>query len=219
LDISWINADWPEAKTAGYGVEAVRGWQALLERVARRGKKPVVVYIVDGTADETVVEKSEKTMFGTDEVVLGARFFNAVRIAAKDIGDPTLREKYARTLPALVFFDADGVEQGVLTGQISASAVAARFDKVGSPFYVSRIPSMVTKLLDVLVRTEKAEDRLAEAKKRVEEVEARKETPAKAVEEAKKKLMVVEAEMKKLEAERQELLTPAPKASAPAAAN
>lgn len=211
LDIPWIDVDWPETKAAGYGTEAVRGWHSLLERVSRRGKRPALVYIIDGAADEAVTDKSERSMFGSDEVVLGSRFFHPIRIEAKNIGDPALREKYSRSLPALVFFDADGNEQGLLSGQIAASAVWARLDKVGSPFYVQKIPTMVAKLTDVLARTEKAEDRLAEAKKRVEEVAARKDTPPKVAEEAQKKYDAADAEMKKLEAERLKLLTPVTK--------
>ncbi len=118
-------------------------------------------------------EKLESDMFGTEEVILGTRFFRCFMINADDIQDEKIKAEYARKLPALVFLDGRGEEVLRLRGKSRASRVQAAMKRVFGDHFKASMPRVLRAMTDGLDDLQKAEDKMADAKRLLDEVEDR----------------------------------------------
>lgn len=168
--------------------------------------------------DEKSLEKFERSVFGDEKVALGARFFRCFRLEAKDIPDQASRERYEKIAPAVICFDEKGEEIATYTGTIDANGVLVRLDKTFNEVYEPKFQAHLTKFLDFLQRYERAEDKMANFKKRIEDVEKQLEKEngkcdgcTRALAEAKAREEEAKKEIAKLNEEKEKFLSPAKK--------
>jgi hypothetical protein len=208
LTVNWVDAEWPMTTVPGYGKQMATGFGELVSSVQKRVKKPVVVYVTKSQTEEERQE-SDRAMLGNEDVVFALRFFHAVRIDAKDIGDPALRDQFTQSAPAMVFFQMDGTQAGEMSGRIDGGSLLGRLDKVFATAYEGRLTSQVTKIIETIGRFERQEDKVADLKKRFDDLKSKSEdATAKNVVEAKKKYEDARKDLDKIGEERDRLLTP-----------
>lgn len=208
LTVNWIDAEWPAVAVAGYGTRQATGFGDLVASVQKRVKKPVVVFITKSQTEEER-QASDRVMLGNEDVVFALRFFHPVRIDAKDIGDPALRDQYLQAAPAMVFFESNGTNLGEMTGRIDGASLLGRLDKAYATAYEGRLTSQVTKIIETLGRYERQEDKVADLKKRYDDLKSKAEdATAKNVVEAKKKYDDARTALDKIGEERDRLFSP-----------
>ncbi|MCB9834013.1 MAG: hypothetical protein H6807_16245 [Planctomycetes bacterium] len=200
LDIDWLPADWPTAWDEKYGERSMPIGHLL--QLSDRKHVPAIVYIHDSLEAEAEAEL-EADMFGNEDLILGTRFFRCYRINASSIQDEKIKAEFARKLPTLVFLDGRGDEVMRLQGKNRASRVQSAMKKVFGDHFKVSMPKVLRQMSDLLDDVERAEDKMADARRLLDDVEERMadrdgDTAEKKIEKRREAYEVAKAEFEKL---------------------
>lgn len=162
--------EWPTTYDAKYGSRSLP--ISGLLKLSDRKHRPALVFIHE-TMDSEAEEELMAKMFGTEEVILGTRFFRCFRMNVCDIPDEKMKEKYASRLPALIFLDGRGEEAGRLGGMVRASRVQGNMRKVFSDHFKANMQKLLKSMSEWLDDIERAEDEMVTARKTLDDTEER----------------------------------------------
>lgn len=94
---------------------------------ARRNERPLLVYVypepASEKADDPRVAVEEDPAFRDESVVVGARFFDCVRIHEEDAREDASLKRYAGSAPCLVFVRPDFTPEKCLKGRFNAARI------------------------------------------------------------------------------------------------
>lgn len=211
LDIDWAAAEWPTTYDEKYGSRSLPIGSLL--SLSDRKHRPAIIYIHDSLESEEQAEL-EADMFGSEEVVLGTRFFRCFRINANDIPDEKIKADYGRKLPALIFLDGRGEEVLRLQGKTRATKVQGAMKRVFGDHFKASMPKLLKEMSDWLDDLERAEDKMVDARKFLDQTEERMAdrdggTADKKVEKKREAYEQAREEFEKLVARGKELFNPA----------
>jgi len=213
LEIDWIDADWPSQVTDGYG--AVRQPLSALFELSDEKGKPALIYVDENLDDEDAAEKHEAKLFGAEDLVIGSRFFRCFRIEAESVTDEAVRKEYLKKLPAFILLDPRGNEVARINGRTSARRLFSSMAKAYKASVGGNLKKSVGRIVKLLRDLEKAEDRMANAKRAHADATARLEKKrsarnAKRVKDKEKALEIARKEFEALRAKVDELARPRP---------
>jgi hypothetical protein len=103
--------------------------------------RPTMVWFCNQEPDAEL----NKRLFGTDEAALAARYFDCFKIFVEDIESKEDLRRYAKTLPAIYFFDAGAKETGRLIGSGEAPAVYREMAKAANVWFKKPLTPLVLK--------------------------------------------------------------------------
>jgi hypothetical protein len=216
LEINWQLKRLPTVKNDGYGATTLPLQQLFdqsdLPKEARI-VRPAMVWFLSSEPDP----KLEKKLFDAYETAIGARYFECVKIFVEDIDSKADRDRYAKTVPSVIFLDASGKESGRLAGSFSPADVLRQMGKAANVYMKKPLASHVEKYAQFLKRFDKVEGKVVEAE---EDIKFNEEHMVKhpcdrarnAIKEAQAELEELTVQKTKLEAEEKALLEPELKA-------
>jgi hypothetical protein len=135
-------------------------------------EQPMMIYIPSDDPTDSITRKLEKVVFPNEKVAIGAKFFDTIKISARDALDDRLLTEHAEVTPQIVFLKRDYTEHAALQQkQISASKLLKAMRSVAREEYVNDFDTMIrtySRLLDELDRLEAKREALAKQRKRLE---------------------------------------------------
>ena len=213
--MEWIDAEWPTRYSGEYGTTSMP-LSALFNMPGADRNVPAVVYIYATLDDDEKAEKLERKLFGSEDLLVASRFFRLFRINERDVPDRKIRDRYLKKLPAFLFMDARGNIVDTVAGRVSARALLGRMNRLYKAHFEGRMSTHVKKFHAYLKDVAQAEDRLANAVRRVEALEERldkndSKSAARQLEEKKVEVAKLRKELDEILAKGEQLL-PRPKA-------
>jgi len=221
LSIDWIEKDLPSSAEDGYGSSS---YLPLSELAKEAGgivfdgadqvlMKPVIVYFYSGRMDEEKLEKTERKMFGNDDLAIATKFYRCLRIDADQISSEKIRALYVKKLPTLYVLNAEGKVLARKEGALSAPSILGELKRAYKKVHGVNLAPRIKSFSRFLDRLDKASDKVAELRARLaaaEERLARKETPRnkKKVQALLEQVEKAEEALAALETEKEKLLLP-----------
>lgn len=170
LEIEWSMRKLPTAASDGYG-RSTLPLGALFDQsqlpAADRTPRPAIVWFL--SAEPNV--KLEKKLWDDEAVGAASRFFECVKIFVEDIDSKADRDRYAKTVPTVVFLDAGGAETGRLSGQFAPADAYRQMAKAAGVYFKKSLGELVVKYSDFLKRFDKVEGKIKDAQDDVRENE------------------------------------------------
>ena len=169
LRINWRTAQSvaPQAAATGERVEGEEVKQAS----SFRAEKPILIFVTDDDPTKKGMRKLQDVVFANEQVGLGAKFFDCVKMTAGDAMQDRIVSNIGRHTPRLVFLRRDYTVQAKLEGsQISGGKVLKAMKAASKKEYVTSFDKMVRayrKLLDELDRLDSKRSYIADQKARV----------------------------------------------------
>lgn len=201
----------PTETTPGYG-RSTRPLAALFDQshlpADQRFPRPAMVWF--GPDDPN--PKLARRMFDDESVAVAARYFDCVKIFTGDIEAKEDRERYCKSSPTIIFFDAGAKEVGRLSGEgFSKGDVYRMMQKAANVHFKKSLADLVSKYTEFLKRFDKVQGKVAEARDDVSFNEEHMVThpcdrARKAIGEANAELATLEKDSEKLKAEEDALL-------------
>jgi hypothetical protein len=164
---------------SGLPTEAVSGYGRAIQPLAKlfdqshlpadqRILRPAMVWFLPEEPDQ----KAAKRMFDDENVAIGARYFDCVKIFVNDIESKAELEKYAKTVPTIIFFDAGAKEVGRLSGDgIGKSDVFRMMQKAANVHLKKSLADHVAKYSEFLKRLDKVQGKINDARTDLKENE------------------------------------------------
>ena len=149
-----------EAQTAGseYGEDTLRVAELLEKMSVNSGgtDRPAVVWFYS-PEDVQVNEGCDQKIFANEQVGLALQMVNCYRVDVDSIRNETIREEYARDLPAFHFFDPAGEELARLSGKRanSLSGFSSLLTKLWSKSFTVALKSYTKEMARILNRLDK----------------------------------------------------------------
>lgn len=161
LEMKWIEAEWPTTWDQKYGARALPLSQ--LNVLANEKNKPSLIYVFRHQ-DTEERDALEQKLFGSEDVILGSRFFRCYRISDASLPDEKIKEKYLlKRGPTLIILDARGNEIARNKKRVSSSWVYGKMKRQFKSDFGDTIAKHIKKLSNWLDDLEKAEDKVADA--------------------------------------------------------
>ena len=188
LRINWRSVDRVGPRAASTGSPAENA--ADVKGSTFRAEKPLLVWVTSDDPSDRVMRKCEDVVFANEQVGLGAKFFDTVKMTAGDALQDRIISKAGRQIPRMVFLGRDYKVVAKLEGRgISGGKMLKAMNSAVRKEYATSFETMVRsyrKLLDELDRLDSKRAYIADRKARL----AAKPNPSKA-----KKLERVEKEL------------------------
>lgn len=157
-----------------------------------RAERPMMVYVASSDATDTETRKLEDVVFANEQVAVGAKFFDTIRVSEADAAQDRILAEAGKDAPRIILLKRDYQVDSVLEGKrLSAGKLKSAMGNVVAREYDNKFDPMVSeyiKLLNELDRLDGRKAAIADQKARLQQ----KPNPSKA---------------KKLEREEQELAT------------
>jgi hypothetical protein len=123
-------------------------------------RRPAMVYFLSLEPDP----KSEKRLFNDFDVATAARYFDCVKVYVEDIEREVDRNRYAKTVPTILFLDSRGKEVSRLAGSSAASSsIFGAMQKTAAQDYKDSLGAIVRKYQDFLEVFDKVASKVDEA--------------------------------------------------------
>lgn len=188
LSINWRTSSSvaPQAVTTGESAEA-----SAEKARAMIADKPMLVYVMSDDPTDGDTRKLESVGFAKEQVGIGAKFFDTIKVTAGDAAQDRVLKDAGRSVPRLVFLSRRYQVVTVLEGsELSGGSIVKAMQSVARQEYVNDFDTMVREYIGLLNDL----DRLESRRTAIEDQKARAaEKPNKSRE---KKIAKDEAELK-----------------------
>jgi hypothetical protein len=135
--------------------------------------KPMMVYVTSDDPTDKETRTLEEVAFKREQVGVGAKFFDAIKISTGDASQDRILKDAGRSAPRLVFLKRDYTVANVLTGkELGGGDILKAMQGVVRQEYVSNFDTMVRdyiSLLNDLDRLESKKAAIEDQKRRVAE--------------------------------------------------
>jgi hypothetical protein len=168
LNITWRSANDIAPKAAATGdAEAKETGRTLV-----RADRPMLVYVASDDETSSAVRKLEDVVFKSENVAVGAKLFDTVRVTAGDALQDRVLKEAGRETPRLVFLARDFTVDTVLEGkEASSGKVLKAMKRLAGREYKNNFDAIVrdyVKLLNDLDRLEGKKQVIAESRERLQ---------------------------------------------------
>jgi hypothetical protein len=205
-----LRIDWKSLTAVAPQAAATGDDEAKTPASSMRTERPLMVYVMSTDATDSATRKLEDVVFANEQVAVGAKFFDAVKISEADAAQDRILAEAGDGAPRIIFLGRDYKVDAVLEGKAaSAGRLKAAMGALVAREYENSFDKMVGEYIKLLNEL----DRLDGRKAAIADQQARlKEKPnaskAKKVEREGKEL---EADMAKWQTAEKELLSFRPK--------
>ncbi|MHC4958637.1 MAG: hypothetical protein ACYTGN_09685 [Planctomycetota bacterium] len=175
----------PQAASTGENAEEATA------RNATRADRPMMIYVVADDATDKLSAKLESVVFPNEQLGVGAKFFDTIRMTASNAAQDRLLKDAGKSAPRIVFVTRDYKVAAVFDkkGQLSAGKLVKAMKRVVKAEYVNSFDKMVKSYIKLLNELDRLEGRKAQ----VADLRARLQAKPSASKE--KKLKKAEAEL------------------------
>ncbi len=136
-----------------------------------RAEKPVIVYVTSDDATDSTTRKLEEVVFKSEQLGVGAKFFDTVKMSAGDAMQDRVLKDAGKSEPRLVFLNRDYTVNTVLESKsLSSGRITKAMESLVRDNYSDNFDSMVKeyiKLLNEMDRLEGKKSTLADQRARL----------------------------------------------------
>ena len=212
LEITWVDTNLPMSTKSDYGRSTLPISELVVAASGEAKNRPALVYLFSGKMDEERRAGDEGRLLGDADLGAASRFFTFFRIDIDDVPEADVKE-LAKKIPAFLLLDGEGHEVKKLQGVVPAKALLGNLGKLYRLKYKDTLNRRIQLLSRFFNEFQTVEDELAFARmdlEKAEERQAKKDSASarKALAKAKDRVATAEAELKELNAQREELLSP-----------
>ena len=212
LEIQWVDTTLPTSSNDDYGRSSLPIGELVVSARGEAKNRPAMVYIFSSSMPEEQRDAIEEKMFGDDDLGAASRFFTFFRLDVDEMSDAE-RKELTKKVPAFLFLDGQGAQVKKLQGTVPAKALLGNLGKVYRKSYKDSLNRRLQLLSKFFNGYQSSEDELAFARMDLEKAEERKAkkdsaSSRKALAKAKDRVATAETELKELQSQREELLSP-----------
>jgi hypothetical protein len=158
LTINWRSATGvaPQAVTTGESEAAAEAPRAMV------ADKPMLVYVTSDDPTDSDTRKLEEVAFKREQVGVGAKFFDTVKMTAGDAAQDRVIKEAGRHVPRLVLLKRDYTVANVLEGnELSGGGIIKAMQAVVRAEYVNNFDNMVRDYISLLNELDRLESKKA----------------------------------------------------------